>query len=131
MNSVHSEGISTPEIYEETTTNTQQKRGAKKLEKKTYSPTSEEQLKSLVKGSKLSWSKLQRTPSWAHNDPRIAALFAEAQLKGLQVNHILPLKGKFVSGLHVFENLQLLDKSQNSSKGNRIDLAAYNLELTR
>ena len=35
------------------------------------------------------------------------------------VDHIIPLQGKIVSGLHVVDNLQVIPGSENSRKGNR------------
>ena len=38
----------------------------------------------------------------------------------IDVDHILPIKGRNVCGLHVHNNLQLLTHEANSAKGNRI-----------
>jgi hypothetical protein len=62
-------------------------------------------------------AKLHRTPSWSQ-----VATIAEFYSKcpaGFQVDHIVPLQGELVSGLHVIENLQYLTEWENKSKGNR------------
>lgn len=61
----------------------------------------------------------QQTPPWAKPE-KIRAWYVLARAQRLTVDHIIPLKGQLVSGLHVENNLQLLTKSQNSRKGNRI-----------
>jgi len=73
--------------------------------------------------------KMQRTPAWLTADDfaAIKAIYAEATEKTTatgvcwHVDHIVPLLGKNVSGLHVPWNLQIITGSENSRKGNRHD----------
>ena len=71
-------------------------------------------------------AKLQRTPSWLTKADWAEIdgffMFASKMPGNWQVDHIIPLQGEFVSGLNVPSNLQILSASENSSKGNRIDL---------
>lgn len=62
-------------------------------------------------------AKLQRTPLWSNLD-KIRNIYINCP-KGMEVDHIIPLQGKNISGLHVPENLQYLTKSENSSKSNK------------
>lgn len=64
-------------------------------------------------------SKLQATPPWFEKE-KVAIVYQKAKEWGFEVDHVIPLKGKNVSGLHCWANLQLLDKSLNSSKGNKV-----------
>ena len=59
-----------------------------------------------------------QTPSWANRE-KMNSIYKEARILGLEVDHILPLQGKTVCGLHVETNLQLLTKTENLKKGNR------------
>lgn len=57
------------------------------------------------------------TPIWANLDD-IYQVYIEAQYFGYHVDHIVPLRGKLVCGLHVWENLQILPPKENLKKGN-------------
>ena len=70
-------------------------------------------------------AKLRRTPVWSETE-NIKGVYLEAQRQQMQVDHIIPLKGKLVSGLHVLGNLQLLTPKDNNSKGNKFDVEKFN-----
>jgi hypothetical protein len=62
-------------------------------------------------------AKLRRTPSWAERSA-IRKFYLDCPA-GFHVDHIIPLQGKTVSGLHVLANLQYLPAAENIRKGNR------------
>lgn len=70
------------------------------------------------------------TPTWLTEEQRehiiayyeTARLFNEMFGSTLTVDHVIPLKGEIMSGLHVPWNLQLMEKSANSSKRNKVEL---------
>ena len=70
-------------------------------------------------------AKRGATPAWA-NQEAIGAFYIEARrltaLTGIQheVDHIYPLVSDVMCGLHVEFNLQILTKSANSAKKNRV-----------
>jgi len=51
-------------------------------------------------------------------DRWIDAIYETAADLGLQVDHVMPIRGKNFCGLHVPWNMQLLSKSRNSAKRN-------------
>jgi len=75
--------------------------------------------------------RAKRVPQWLTPDDRwimreaynLAKL--RTQMFGFvwEVDHIIPLRGEFVSGLHVPTNLQVISKSENRSKRNHYFLA--------
>lgn len=72
-------------------------------------------------------AKLKRTPRWLTADDvwlmeeayALAALRSQMLGFDWHVDHVVPLQGKLVSGLHVPHNLQVIPASENCSKSNR------------
>lgn len=73
--------------------------------------------------------KLKATPNWLTEDEKMEILGLYFLCKiitedtGIQhnVDHIVPLKGKTVCGLHVPWNLQIISAEENFRKSNRLD----------
>lgn len=64
-------------------------------------------------------SKLQRTPAWA--EIKLMDDFYRNCPPGHHVDHIIPLRGRLVSGLHVLRNLQYLPATENLIKKNKFN----------
>jgi hypothetical protein len=71
-------------------------------------------------------AKLKATPLWA--DYSVITQFYEECPEGHQVDHVIPLQGKLVTGLHVIQNLQYLKASENASKSNSFTIGANQYE---
>jgi hypothetical protein len=72
----------------------------------------------------------QRTPKWLdkisferiRNEYRLAALLTKVTGQSWHVDHVIPLQGKYVSGLHVPSNLQVMLAAENISKKNKFEV---------
>lgn len=66
----------------------------------------------------------QRTPAWA-DTKAIDAIYDEAKRRRLAgedvvVDHVIPLQGRNVCGLHVHTNLQIICRLANARKSNKL-----------
>ena len=81
----------------------------------------------IANSAKRRASKLQRTPSWLTSDDfkwidwhyRHAKVMEARWGEPYHVDHIHPLQGDTVSGLHVPSNLQVIPASENLVKNNK------------
>lgn len=77
----------------------------------------------VAKNAKRRAVKLNALVSWA-DTREIAAIYLYCP-EGYHVDHIIPLQGELVCGLHCEHNLQYLTAADNLSKGNKFDISTY------
>lgn len=82
----------------------------------------------LARTRKRQAALLKRVPKW---DPDAHLIVAKYQLAAMlsqaagiphHVDHIIPLQGRKVSGLHVFSNLRVIPGSDNVKKSNKFQI---------
>jgi len=81
--------------------------------------------------AKRSAAQLQRTPSWISQEDKKEMLGIYGRARQLtkmtgephHVDHIIPLQGILVSGLHIPKNLQILTALENMQKNNSFKVA--------
>jgi 5-methylcytosine-specific restriction endonuclease McrA len=73
-------------------------------------------------------AKLQATPKGLTKEQlfEIKSFYVKAETSNCHVDHVLPLQGESICGLHVPWNLQILTGSENDSKGNKFDFTYEN-----
>jgi hypothetical protein len=77
-------------------------------------------------------AKMQRTPAWLTEDDywlikqayELAAIRTKLFGFTWHVDHVIPLQGNAVSGLHVPQNLQVIPGAQNIAKNNKFEVTA-------
>lgn len=81
----------------------------------------------IARAAKRRAYKLKATPDWA-NAESIKSIYAMSKLLDElnpfvkhHVDHIVPLNNKFVCGLHVEHNLQILSAKENLSKSSKFN----------
>jgi len=80
--------------------------------------------KGSVNAINKTYKVLKRTPSWANlvaikAKYQLAAMFNKHTEDTWHVDHIVPLQGENVCGLHVEYNLRVIPAKENLSKGNK------------
>lgn len=85
--------------------------------------------KFLAKNAKYRAVKLNATVKWDEEYTKeiTEGLYQVCEVLGrsgikFEVDHTIPLQGELVCGLHVWNNLQILEAGLNSSKNNKFDI---------
>ena len=101
-------------------------------QKKIYRQTNKAKVNALAKAYKV--RKKNRIPKWVDKDHMwlIKEAYELAQLRTKlfgfpwHVDHIIPIQGELVSGLHVIENLQVIPGIENIKKKNKFEVENAN-----
>jgi hypothetical protein len=104
-------------------------KASRKTAIKKYEKTERGALNKYVTTAKRRAARIERTPSWLNDDDYwvIKETYHLAKLRtklfGFKwhVDHIVPLQGKLVSGLHVPTNLQVIPWLDNQKKHNKVN----------
>lgn len=83
----------------------------------------EHKQEAFARSAKRRAMRLHATVPWSNYD-EINLIYTKCP-ESYHVDHIIPLQGELVCGLHVEHNLQYLTAKENLSKGNRFDTASY------
>lgn len=108
--------------------NLNQRRDYDRKQSKKYYEANKERF--LEKGARRRAQKLEATPLWVDEEhkKRLRSIYktcrnvSERSGKQHHVDHIIPLKGENICGLHVWWNLRIIPAQENLSKGNRLEL---------
>ena len=103
-----------PEIYK-----TSRKKHKKEINENNKRWKSKNKGKVTAQSSKRRAKKLKAVPKWSNLEA--IKQFYVNRPKGMEVDHIIPVCGDNVCGLHILENLQYLTKKENSIKSNSFD----------
>lgn len=96
-----------------------------KIDKAHYSKTHPDKIR--AKTAKRRANKLQRTPSWLTKEQfkeieefyYLSHKLTKETGTPHHVDHLIPLQGRKVSGLHVPWNLQVITRTENCKKSNK------------
>lgn len=101
--------------------NKNNKEKRKEIVKKWLKNNPDKSLQNVVKRNAM---KINATPKWI-DEEKIACLYSVAAMlnkygnEKYHVDHIIPLRNKFVCGLHTYENLRVITAKENLAKGNK------------
>ena len=77
--------------------------------------------KSCLRAASAERAALKRSSAKISDDVKARREFEAACPVGFHIDHIIPMKGENVCGLHVLANLQYLPAKENRAKSNKVD----------